>query len=81
MHTNSRLLFQKRAREFFRPGMRVLKSDQISFLLPTVHSLPTVLSRGTSWIFGRTLGLPTPPLLSILSQPRATHMTLSCPDR
>ena len=47
----------------------VLKSDQISFLLPTVHSLPTVLSRGTPWIFGRTLGLPTPPLLSILSQP------------
>ena len=25
MHTNSKLLFQKRAREFFRPGMRILE--------------------------------------------------------
>ena len=81
MHTNSRLLFQKRARGFFRPGVRVFEIGPDKFPSTYCSLIATVLSRGTPWIFGRTLGLPIPLALSILSRPRATHMTLSCLDR
>ena len=39
MHTNSKLLFQKRAREFFRPGMRILEIGPDQF--PSTYLLFT----------------------------------------
>ena len=46
MHTNSRLLFQKRAREFFRPGMRVLEIGPDKF--PSTYC-SLVADRSITW--------------------------------